>query len=140
MRQAYSQEHASRLAVTAFGLFCFRISSPFKAQGWLPKLKHSCQRAIIIGSLEFRRDLLEGIAVLRSFPGMQVLMLSDPSKVSGGETQIRCGDGSVRNVNYPAAGYAIMLQVYTEAEVSSQTSLSLRAAKPIAVSRTEVAL
>ena len=39
-------------------------------------------------------------------------MLSDPSKVeSGGETQVRCGDGSIRNVHYPAAGYAIMLQV-----------------------------
>lgn len=39
-------------------------------------------------------------------------MLSDPSKVeSGGETQVRCGNGSIRNIEYPAAGYAIMLQV-----------------------------
>ena len=40
-----------------------------------------------------------------------VVMLSDPTNMLGGETEVRCGDGSVRKITYPAAGYAVMLQV-----------------------------
>ena len=41
-----------------------------------------------------------------------VVMLSDPTNMLGGETEVRCGDGSVRRITYPAAGYAVMLQVH----------------------------
>jgi len=39
-----------------------------------------------------------------------VVMLSDPTRMLGGETEVRCGDGSIRRITYPAPGYAIMLQ------------------------------
>jgi len=47
-----------------------------------------------------------------------VVMLSDPTHVLGGETEVRCGDGSIRKITYPAPGYAIMLQVYPSPPLS----------------------
>ena len=40
-----------------------------------------------------------------------ILMLSDAKNMVGGETAFRKGDGSIALVKYPAAGYAICMQV-----------------------------
>ena len=44
--------------------------------------------------------------------GWQVMMLSDPRGLIGGDTEIRCGDGSIRSVKWPGPGFAMMMQVH----------------------------
>ena len=45
-----------------------------------------------------------------SYPWVCIVMLSDPSHMSGGETAFRRGDGSVLKVGIPKIGWAIMIQ------------------------------
>ena len=42
-----------------------------------------------------------------------ILMLSDAKTMVGGETAFRGADGKVTLIKYPAAGYAIVMQVCT---------------------------
>ncbi|EXJ79527.1 hypothetical protein A1O3_07806 [Capronia epimyces CBS 606.96] len=44
------------------------------------------------------------------FPWVCVLMLSDPTGMSGGETALRKGDGSFLKVRGPELGYAVVMQ------------------------------
>lgn len=44
------------------------------------------------------------------YPWVCVLMLSDPTGMSGGETALRKGDGSFMKVRGPELGYAVMMQ------------------------------
>ena len=44
-------------------------------------------------------------------PFVCIVMLSDPADMVGGETAIMKADGSVHKIQYPAAGWAIVLQV-----------------------------
>ena len=39
-------------------------------------------------------------------------MLSDPRGLIGGDTEVRCGDGSIRSVKWPGPGFAMMMQVH----------------------------
>lgn len=45
-----------------------------------------------------------------SYPWVCVLMLSDQSTASGGETALRKGDGGVLKMGQPGFGYAVMMQ------------------------------
>jgi hypothetical protein len=45
-----------------------------------------------------------------SYPWVCVLMLSDPTTMSGGETALRKGDGGIVKMRQPGMGYAVMMQ------------------------------
>lgn len=45
-----------------------------------------------------------------SYPWVCVVMLSDPTNMSGGETGIRKGDGTLIKVRGPGVGWAVMMQ------------------------------
>ncbi|KAJ6103499.1 hypothetical protein N7486_005926 [Penicillium sp. IBT 16267x] len=45
-----------------------------------------------------------------SYPWVCVVMLSDPTNMAGGETGLRCGDGSVLKMRGPGIGWAVMMQ------------------------------
>lgn len=45
-----------------------------------------------------------------SYPFVDIVMLTDPSGVLGGETAIQHGDGSILPISFPSAGSCVVLQ------------------------------
>lgn len=58
-------------------------------------------------------DMTEGESMAwhrDSYPWVCVVMLSDPTGMSGGETGLKTGDGRVLKVRGPSTGFAVMMQ------------------------------